>query len=75
MEDSVVTALEAVNQIEEHYESFTNPEDMAVCNDFIPDNVFCKDEAVDVIENWITIKEKDDTTKEEPILLTKPLLT
>ena len=37
MEDSVVTELEAVNERKEDYEPFTNPEDIALCNYFIPD--------------------------------------
>ena len=93
MKDSVITALEAVNEIEDDHEPFTNPEDIASCNDFIPDNHessdcsdcsdsnddeeddFCKDEVIDVVENNIVIKEEDNTTKEEPILLAQPLLT
>ena len=38
MEDSVVTALEAFNKIEYDHEQFTNTEDLASCNDLIPDN-------------------------------------
>ena len=38
MEGFVVASLEAVNEIEEDYEPFANPEDMASCNDFIPDS-------------------------------------
>ena len=38
MKDSVVTVLEAVNEIENDYEPFINPEDIALCNDFTPEN-------------------------------------
>ena len=38
MEDSAVKALKSVNEIEEDYEPFTNPEDVASCNYFILDN-------------------------------------
>ena len=38
MEDSVVAALKTVNEIEEDCKLFTNPEEIASCNDFVPDN-------------------------------------
>ena len=38
MEDSIVAALKTNNEIEEDCDLFTNPEDIASCNDFIPDN-------------------------------------
>ena len=37
MEDSAVTALESVNEIEEDYEPFAKQEDTASCNNLIPD--------------------------------------
>ena len=82
--------LEAVYEIEDDHEPFTNPEDAALSNDFVPDTYessdfsdsddeeeydFCKDKVVDVVENKIIIKEEDKTIQEEPILLTQPLLT
>ena len=90
MEDSALTALEAVNEIEDYYETFSNPEDKAPCGNFIPDNCessdcsdsddeeednFYKDEVVDVVENNIIAKEEDNNTQEEPMLLMQPLLT
>ena len=38
MENSVLAALKSFNEIEDDYEPFTNPEDIASYNDFIPDN-------------------------------------
>ena len=90
MEDSVFTALEAVNEIEDDDETFTNPVDISLCKDFIQDDFkisdcsnsndeeeddFYKDEVVDIVENNIIIKEEDNTTQEEPMLLTWPPLT
>ena len=83
-------SLEAVNEIEEDCELFANPEHMALCNDFIPDNHessnqndsddeekddFWKDEVVYFFENKIIIKEEDDSDQEEPMLPTQHMLT
>ena len=86
MEESVVVALEAIDGIE----PFSNPEDIASHNDFIPDDCersyhsdsdneeegnFYKDEVVDVIENNVIMSEEENVTQEEPMLLTQPPLT
>ena len=87
MEDSFVTLLEAINEIEDDYEPFNNKEDTEPCNDFILDDYessdcsdsddgeecyFYKDEVVDVFENNFIIKEEDNDTQEESIFLIWP---
>ena len=68
MEDTGVLILAAVSEIEEDYEPFQNPKDIALCNDFIPDvdessecsdsddadeDEFCNDEVVEIISEVI----------------------